>query len=250
MTYMRRLLVPTVLIVAAESLTEASQIATGPGAGTGAYSKRSSHTATCLAAARLRGGGLSTAGTTVAALVASLGALIALNIAQNGGTSHPPPSCSDAAGLLALTSKADAVALWRASPAPTIGGWSGEWEGRLLPLGVLAPVSALITHNLFGPASRWSGKAFSADGGSGANLFERGPPRRAFRASVAPSTLDGRPVLSLDYAAAGEPLWGTVLGMRDELREVAPGVLLGLGGMRASGGVRNAAPFVLVRKTA
>ena len=115
-TYMRRLLVPTVLIVAAESLTEATQIATGPGAVTGAY-RRSSHTATCLTAARLRGGGLSTAGTTVAALVASLGALIALNMAQNGGTSHPPPSCSDAAGLLALTSKADAVALWRASPA-------------------------------------------------------------------------------------------------------------------------------------
>ena len=36
-------------------------------------------------------------------------------------------------------------------------------------------------------------------------------------------------------------------GMRDELREVVPGVLVGLGSFRAFGGVRNCAPFVLVR---
>lgn len=37
-------------------------------------------------------------------------------------------------------------------------------------------------------------------------------------------------------------------GMRDELREVASGVMIGLGGMRVTGGVRNAAPFVLVEE--
>ena len=38
-----------------------------------------------------------------------------------------------------------------------------------------------------------------------------------------------------------------VMRMRDELREVAPGMLLGLGSMKATGGARNCAPFVLVR---
>ena len=33
--------------------------------------------------------------------------------------------------------------------------------------------------------------------------------------------------------------------MRDELRQVAPGLLVGLGYMTATGGPRNCAPFVL-----
>ena len=45
----------------------------------------------------------------------------------------------------------------------------------------------------------------------------------------------------------GDLLWGRVLFMRDELREVAPGILLGLGSMGATGGVANCAPFVFVR---
>ena len=54
------------------------------------------------------------------------------------------------------------------------------------------------------------------------------------------------------YADAehGDLLWGRVLGMRDELREVAPGVLLGLGSLAATGGAWNCAPFVLVRDSA
>ena len=73
----------------------------------------------------------------------------------------------------------------------------------------------------------------------------------AFTARVDASRLDGRPALILEYSnkgtGAGDSFWGSTLGMRDELREVAPGVLLGLGSLRAFGGVRNCAPFVLVR---
>ena len=75
--------------------------------------------------------------------------------------------------------------------------------------------------------------------------------KRGFAARIEPSRLDGKPALVLDYGAGGagaaDALWGKVLGMRDELREVAPGVLVGLGSMRATGGVRNCAPFVLAR---
>lgn len=78
--------------------------------------------------------------------------------------------------------------------------------------------------------------------------------RRPFEAKIGPSLLDGKPALILDYSAggesAGDALWGRVMGMRDELREVTPGVLVGLGSFRVAGGMRNNAPFVLVRSEA
>jgi len=69
-----------------------------------------------------------------------------------------------------------------------------------------------------------------------------------FEMRIDASRLDGKSALILDYGTAqGDRLWGGVLGMRDELREVVPGVLVGLGSMGATGGVRNCAPFVLVQ---
>ena len=59
-----------------------------------------------------------------------------------------------------------------------------------------------------------------ADGGAGEVLA------RPFEARIEASRLDGRPALVLDYAAArrggvADLLWGPLLGMRDELREVS-----------------------------
>jgi len=91
----------------------------------------------------------------------------------------------------------------------------------------------------------------SAGAGDGAStdVAERGC--RPFTYRIDDSRLDGRPCLVLEYATTGctggDALWGPVLGMRDEIREVVPGVLVGLGSFRATGGVRNCAPFVLVR---
>ena len=74
---------------------------------------------------------------------------------------------------------------------------------------------------------------------------------RNFEARIEASHLDGQPALVLDYDAQGDgkhdALWGRALGMRDELREVAPGVLVGLGSLRVTGGMPNCSPFVLVR---
>lgn len=90
------------------------------------------------------------------------------------------------------------------------------------------------------------GPADTEGGGAEEQPEER---RRAFAYSIGPSRLDGQPALICEYASeeSGDALWGRALGMRDEIREVAPGVLLGLGSMRATGGVRNNAPFVMVR---
>lgn len=175
---------------------------------------------------------------------------IGLNIAQNGRASHPAPICLNARDVLALRKKADAVALWRAARAPSVSSWAGKkWQGHLLPLGILAPASTFITHVLFGPFTKWTGKAFALDGHSGANTFVRGRPRRAFRSSIAKSDMDGRMALVLDYAGAGELLWGRAAGMRDELREVVPGVMIGIGSMQLTGGIHNAAMFVLIEKS-
>ena len=66
---------------------------------------------------------------------------------------------------------------------------------------------------------------------------------------MAPSARDGAPALVLDYRSADVPdrLFGTLLGMRDELRELSPGLLVGLGSMTLTGGVGNSAPFLLRR---
>ena len=85
--------------------------------------------------------------------------------------------------------------------------------------------------------------------GDGENRFEARDGRGFRWTTGAPSRFDGKPALVLDYAAAPTPdrTWGTVLRMRDELRELEPGVLLGLGSMGATGGMVNNAPFVLRR---
>ena len=56
------------------------------------------------------------------------------------------------------------------------------------------------------------------------------------------SSIDGRRSLTLDYSAENGLFWGT---MRDELREVRPGLLLGLGSIGALGGALNSAVFCL-----
>jgi hypothetical protein len=56
------------------------------------------------------------------------------------------------------------------------------------------------------------------------------------------SSIDGRRSLTLDYSAENGLFWGT---MRDELRQVRPGLLLGLGSIGALGGALNSAVFCL-----
>merc|ERR1712094_87796 len=138
----------------------------------------------------------------------------------------------------ALQSKRDFVRLWHEGSVPQLSGNEACYDGELIRLGVLSPVSAFITNWLFGPGRAWRGKVFDAD--SGTNLFADGVSslrRRGFAARVDDSALDGRPCLVLDYADAscGDMVWGRVLGMRDELREVSPGLFFGLGSMRATG---------------
>ena len=184
--------------------------------------------------------------------------LVVLNIKQNGRPDHPPPPAIAHIGSMydvrrLFRCKADFVAAWRCAPAPTLRArFAGKtFDAHTVHLGVLAPASAFITHVLFGGVvgGRWLGKRFYAGAVHGGdNRFARVGHQCPFEARISVSRYDGKPALVLDYAPGGSFLWGTVLGMRDELREVAPGVWLGLGSMAASGGVANSAPFVMFER--
>ena len=107
--------------------------------------------------------------------------------------------------------------LYRHSPPATIP--RGKVRGRP----VVLPGSTLAV-----PASRagraiWQGKVFDPESGVAVNRFFG---VRAIRGelSYGPSWLDGGPALILDYERTSR-VYGRY---RDELREVAPGLVLGL----------------------
>ena len=144
----------------------------------------------------------------------------------------------------------------RASIAPEAGA-ARVGLGRRAPfLGALAPAGGIVTHRfpVKGAERMWLGKRFDQRGDVGTNRFRRGDDEalgRDFSWSISTSRRDGEEALVLNYAAAPVPdrLFGTVLRMRDELRELEPGVLLGIGSMAATGGMRNGAPFILRRRS-
>lgn len=193
--------------------------------------------------------GMTAVGGALALPALLLAGLIYVNVAENGAMDSAPGEtkvrCLEDA--MALSSKTDFVASWRAGVPPRVPA-GRELSGRLLPLGALWASSWAITNFLFapGPGRFWLGKGFAADGATGYNVFQGDGRLRPFKATVEPSLLDGQPCLALVYGySEGDALWGGVLGMRDELREVSPGLFLGLGSMRATGGMWNCAPFVL-----
>ena len=178
-------------------------------------------------------------------LLALLFLLSAFNVYQNGSAPIHPPRITTLADVHSLRRKTDLVAAWRVGHPPS--SWAGvAFDGQLVALGVTAPLNAFITHVLLGAGRRWIGKRFDTKGG-GTNRFAGSQVIQCFGAEIAASSIDGGPALVLDYSAphSADGLWGGVLGMRDELREVAPGVLIGLGSMTATGGALNCAPFVL-----
>ena len=185
-------------------------------------------------------------------LLGVVGGLSVANALQDGSKpplATPPP----------YATKSDFYAAWRASIAPEASTLPGTvWDGELLFLGALAPAGSIVTHRLFpvkGAERKWLGKRFDQRGDVGTNRFRRGEDDEAlgrdFAWSISTSRRDGEEALVLNYAAAPTPdrLFGTVLRMRDELRELEPGVLLGIGSMAATGGMRNGAPFILRRRS-
>ena len=119
----------------------------------------------------------------------------------------------------------------------------GDPAGAGIGLSVFAGgrVDRALRRRAAGPRFVWHGKSFrslTATEGRGVNRFVlgRGIRALAFRTSIARSVLDGGPAIALDFDTAP---------VRDELREVSPGVFLGPTGVRLRGRYRQLAWFAI-----
>jgi hypothetical protein len=135
--------------------------------------------------------------------------------AMNGATDPLPASC-DLSGL----SGRELDDLFRRSPVGSVP--DGVSDGFMLllpgtPAGV--PIGRLLR------LLAWQGKIFDARSGTMLNRvlpFGLSAVKARFHPGV--SRLDGKPCFVLDYSGSSR----IAHGVRDEIREVAPGVRLGL----------------------
>ena len=160
--------------------------------------------------------------------------LIAALLVTGRGFAAEPPACLGGMDDLVRMSRCELETLYRrAEWAPLPCGFA---PGRAIP----DPGSAKTVRQSRLIGAVWKGKVIRPDG----TMINRGPlGLEAVRARiyVGESWLDGRPTLVLDYCGMSR-LFPDV---RDELREVAPGLYLGLTYRRDCPGPRLATFFAL-----
>lgn len=125
-------------------------------------------------------------------------------------------------------SRDDALSLFAGLPAPSApsGEFAGHISAYIEPAWRAFLAEAKIGH--------WLGKGYVAEAcgtwtGHGYNVYrtETGIVRRLrFGWSLGPSSFDGRPALLMHYAAF--PNWAGEQDLADELRQAAPGLMLGI----------------------
>ena len=134
---------------------------------------------------------------------------------------------------LAAMDVAALTALYRAGRMPaSMAALDGNPRCRMLAVRGLdhgGPAGAL---RRFAASSAfpWAGKSFASEGadrGRGINRVRLAGERRwfPFQTLVEPSAIDGKPCIFLDYKQPENPR--PIQMIRDELREVAPGLFLG-----------------------
>ncbi len=197
----------------------------------------------------------------VAIVIALNFLFVGINIIQNGQRSRDGRSMDEILGKpyqsatfdeLAALSKADIMQLFYAAPAPRFKNMNGEYQTKLLNVGVLSGVSGYYTHHFFGPG-RWQGKAFfpfEESQGWGYNIFasedETGKTllhrTRKMDTWIGKSEIDDQPSFHLVYKAYNG---GLVSSMHDEVRQINDTLFICMGYMAAGGGSINPAPFVI-----
>lgn len=146
-------------------------------------------------------------------------------------TSGPGPSARTLDDLAAMGPD-QLAALYRAAATPTVPALDGHLVGRMLAVPVLpAWLGRLLRRFAAWARFPWRGKSFTArDGarGEGINrVFGDVKPRRWFRFDtfIAPSRAGAFDAFQLDYDNPGNP--ALIRAIKDEVREVAPGLFLG-----------------------
>jgi hypothetical protein len=120
-------------------------------------------------------------------------------------------------------------AIYEAGHVPVLSSFGARLRGRLL--GVKAPLEVFLGLRAFvrffaTDKLPWQGKTFSADGNAGHNVVF-GREVAPFRVELASSALDGAPTIALRYDEPADRNPLPLRVVRDEMREVAPGVLMG-----------------------
>ncbi|MGH7227247.1 MAG: hypothetical protein ACRELF_28870 [Gemmataceae bacterium] len=141
-------------------------------------------------------------------------------LAAPAAPAHPPPCSVPALCLeqLAGMSWCDLEQLYRQAGAGAIP--AGYLRGRAIycPCAPLTPARSKMSRIL------WHGKHFCPDQGILINEWSFGAKAVRARVCYGESWLDGQPSIVMDYRGMSH-VWGNV---RDEIREVAPGLYLGL----------------------
>jgi hypothetical protein len=186
--------------------------------------------------------------------------LTMINVLQNGSREWDGRSMNEILGVPAeevtindieKLSKSDVMQLFYAAAAPEFARMNGEYKAKLICVGVLAVANDFYAHHLMGPG-HWEGKAFfpfEKEKGWGYNLFTEKENGKSIIARtmkmdtfVGKSRFDDKESFHLVYKAYNE---GRNHSMRDEIRKINDGLLLGFGCITWNLDTLNPTPFIL-----
>jgi hypothetical protein len=149
--------------------------------------------------------------------------------------SVPPSRPQLTLDALAAQSSDELAALYRTAVVPaTMRAADGALVGRMLAAPIAPAVFAKVLRRIAAaPAFVWEGKTFQASSdlrGVGHNRVNTGgllgrQHLFPFETAFAPSSIDGKPALILDYALDVNPAY--IRKIHDEIREVTPGLFFG-----------------------
>jgi len=174
--------------------------------------------------------------------------------AGEGAPANPFPEAARPASLDDLAAlDADALlALYRAARTPALRDLDGDLRGRMLAVPGAGPfLRARLRAFARWRRFPWRGKSFRSLGterGEGVNrVFSDTRPRRWFRFAtfVAPSRAGAFDAVQLDYDNPGNPFF--IRAIKDEVREVAPGLFLGQAYLQTKRRTRLVLYFALSR---
>lgn len=173
------------------------------------------------------------------------------NIEANDFGQQTLPSVEIDMALLGRLSSSELDTLYRSAPAPrTLTELNGQPKGRMLAL--VAPLDrgasfGLIERFASSRAFPWDGKSFDAKEGaakgSGINRALLLGDVFQFDTFMAPSVVDGKPALILDYDKPSNP--GFIRKIHDELRQVAHGLYLGPAMWKSASGPKLVLHFAI-----
>lgn len=133
--------------------------------------------------------------------------------------------------LAALDARALEAVYRRGTVPASLHALDGSPVCRMLSVrGLAGPIAAALRGFARSESFPWAGKSFAAKddaAGTGINRVRLAGTRRwfPFETRVEPSAVDGEPCIVLDYDLDANPK--PIRMIRDELREVAPGLFLG-----------------------